>query len=83
MADKKEKQGTAERAECSSKETASTENAGNMGFIMAYEKPFIMVKNTGTETEDEMRKIEDYLKEFNMKLRNTGHGEYNNKPTGR
>ena len=69
MADKNEKQGTAEGATGSSKEAASTENPGNMGSIINYEKPFLMVRNTGNVTDDDLEKIEDYLKEFNMKLR--------------
>ena len=66
---KMDKQGTAEGATCSSKEADSTESTGNWGTISWYEKPFLMVRDTGKATEGDLEKIENYLKEFNMKLR--------------
>ena len=69
MADRNDKQGTAEGATCSSKEADSTECTGNWGTIRWYEKPLLMVRDTGKATEGDLEKIEDYLKESNMKLR--------------
>ena len=64
-----DKNGTAEGATCSSKEADSTECTGNWGTMRWYEKPFLMVRDTGKATADDLEKIENYLKEFNMKLR--------------